>query len=286
MAFRFATEGMKVVLADIESDILMQTVGSLKKIGADVLAVRTDVAKAEDVENLARKTIECFGAVHVLANNAGVGSPPGPIWERTMEDWEWILGVNLWGVIHGIRVFVPIMLRQRIGHIVNTASLAGLVAGPLLGIYDSSKHAVVAISETLHFDLAMTDTSVRTSVICPGPVQTRIKHSERNRPGDLSHAAPSDAAVSGSDSLLSSPQRDIPPDIVADRVIQAIRNEQFYVLTHPEYKSYIRARMENIVAERNPSRMVSREMRVAHVQSARSNRPLAGSTGRSGPEDK
>ena len=155
MADRCVQEGMKVVLADVEVEPLAKAEASMKASGATVLAVRTDVSQAADVEALAQKTLEAFGAVHLLCNNAGVGTGAATIWESTIADWEWIIGVNLWGVIHGVRVFVPIMLEQDTEcHIVNTASIAGLISGPELGAYKVTKHAVVTLSETLYHELA------------------------------------------------------------------------------------------------------------------------------------
>src|ERR671926_1748430 len=157
----------------------------LKGSGAEVLAMRTDVSKAGDVEALARRTLEAFGAAHLLFNNAGVGAGT-TVWESTLEDWRWVLGVNLWGVIHGVRTFVPVMLRQADEcHIVNTASMAGLVSGPALGVYKVSKHAVVSLSETLQCELSIMKAKVGVSVLCPGGVHTRVMDCERNRPEGL-----------------------------------------------------------------------------------------------------
>src|SRR5258706_11754428 len=189
MAERFAAEGMKVVLADVEPTALEAACGRLAAAGADVLGVPTDVACGAAVEVLARRTIERFGKVHVLCNNAGV-SVGGPLWEHTEDDWTWVLGVNLWGVVHGVRAFVPIMIRQNEpAHVVNTASLAGLTSNPFLGIYNVTKHGVVTISETLAQELAFVGAPVKVSVLCPGFVQTKIADSHRNRPTDLADGA-------------------------------------------------------------------------------------------------
>ncbi len=183
LAERFAQEGMRVVLADIEKDALAAAEARLSQHDKRVLAVVTDVSKAESVEALAQKTLDAFGAVHIVCNNAGVGNPAVPIWENTLADWQWVLGVNLWGVVHGIRTFVPILLRQgEPGHVVNTASMAGLTSTARLGIYCASKHAVVAISETLHAELAAINSAVKVSVLCPSFVKTNIADSSRNRP--------------------------------------------------------------------------------------------------------
>ena len=174
LAERCAQEGMRVVLAGINEQTLMQASQELQAIGASVLAVQTDVSKAADVEALAQKAFDTYGAVHLLFNNAGVGAGIS-LWESTLADWEWTLGVNLWGVIYGIRAFVPRMLEQDTeGHIVNTASIAGLVSGPGLGIYRMTKHGVVTLSETLYHELALRGAKVKVSVLCPGFVNTRI----------------------------------------------------------------------------------------------------------------
>ena len=174
IAERCVQEGMKVVLADVEVEALTQTEADMKTAGATVLAVLTDVAQAADVEALAHKTLDAFGAVHLLCNNAGVGAGTS-IWESPIADWEWVMGVNLWGVIHGVRVFVPIMLAQDTAcHIVNTASMAGLVSGSGLGVYRVTKHGVVTLSETLYHELVQRGAKVKVSVLCPGYVNTRI----------------------------------------------------------------------------------------------------------------
>lgn len=252
MAERFAREGMRVVLADIEKDALDETAHQISHLGADTLAVVTDVSSAYSVEALAHATLGRFGGVHVVCNNAGVGSPPGPIWERTIADWEWVLGANLWGVIHGIRVFVPILLRQGgEGHIVNTASMAGLLSSPYLGIYNATKHAVLTMSETLFAELALAGSQVKVSVLCPGFVKTGIGESERNRTDDQPAATPSNPAiVEGIRNLIAA---GIPPEQVAERVFEAVRDEQLYILTHPEFKPMIRAWYENVAEERNPN---------------------------------
>ncbi len=259
MAERFAAEGMKVVLADIEQGALAQTESEMKAKRATVLAVPTDVSKAGDVEALAEKTIDAFGAVHVLCNNAGVAPPGGPSWERTVADWQWVLGVNLWGVIHGIRAFVPIMLAQDSeGHIVNTASGAGLHSRLWLAIYCVTKHAVVTLSETLYHELTMTGAKVKVSVLCPAYVNTRIADSDRNRLAELRND-PARETRSPQEEAMEQAFRQLlatglTPEQVADHVFNAIRDEKFYIITHPETKDRVRARMEDILEERNPSR--------------------------------
>jgi len=186
IARKATKEGMKVVLADIEKDALIRTKEELKSSGANVISVLTDVSKSEAIEKLAQKTINTFGEVHILCNNAGV-SVPGLIWECNLSDWNWVMGVNLWGVIHGIRVFVPIMLQQdNECHIVNTASMAGLSSeGPGNGIYTVTKHGVVALTEILSRELTLMNSKIKASVLCPGFVSTNIAESERNRPAEL-----------------------------------------------------------------------------------------------------
>jgi NAD(P)-dependent dehydrogenase (short-subunit alcohol dehydrogenase family) len=254
LADRCVQEGMKVVLADVEVEALTKTGASLQASGATVLAVRTDVSQARDVEALAQKTLEVFGAVHLLCNNAGVGTGAG-IWESTSAEWEWVLGVNLWGVIHGVRVFVPLMLAQDTEcHIVNTASIAGLISGPGLGAYKVTKHAVVALSETLYNELAERGANVKVSVLCPGIVNTRIMESARNLPEHLATTGLL-APASGArwEALRQLVPAGMPPVQVANAVFEALRKDQFYILTHPEGKEAVRTRMEDILQERNPT---------------------------------
>jgi len=252
-----AQEGMKLVLADIEGKNLAQTALELKNTGATVLAVQTDISQAADVEALAQKTLDTFGAVHLLFNNAGVAGAAAPIWENTLADWEWVLNVNLWGTIHGIRTFVPIMLRQDTEcHIVNTASIAGLISGAGLGVYKVSKHSIVSLSETLSCELAEINAKIKVSVLCPVWVNTQIMHSERNRPIELKNAPTHPQMTREVKSQVLAMSRavrqGISPQEVAERVFDAIRNENFYILTHPESKSSVQKRMEDILQERNP----------------------------------
>lgn len=254
IAARAAREGMRVVLADIEADALERAAAELRAAGADVLAVPTDVASAEAVAALAERAIATYGAAHLLVNNAGVVSG-GPLWERTLADWEWVLGVNLWGVVHGIRTFVPPMLAQTDGgYIVNTASAAGLVTAPSLGIYTVTKHAVVAISETLSAQLAQQGGSVKVSVLCPMWVNTRLVESERNRPIAF-HNPPAGgdatpAEVEAIRPLIASGKS---PGAIADAVFEAIRDERLYILPHPEVAPLVRRRMESILSGFDPS---------------------------------
>jgi len=253
LAQRFAREGMKVVLADVEAAALEKAARGIDASGMRALAVRTDVSKAADVERLAQAALDKFGAVHVVCNNAGVVTS-GPTWMQTVADWEWLLGVNLWGVIHGVRVFTPILLAQGEGHIVNTASLAGMISGPGAAPYNVSKFGVVALSETLHHELTMLGSPVRVSVLCPGFVNTNIADAARNRPVALADTAPQ---LPGSEEMAQMGRRLLangsPPSMVADVVFEAVRSERFYIFPHPEWKRHIRARMEDILEERIPA---------------------------------
>lgn len=255
LADRFASVGMKVVLADIEEPALARAERTLKEKGAPVLAVKTDVSKPEDVEELARLTYEKFGAVHVLCNNAGVGAG-GLSWEQPLADWQWVFGVNLWGVIHGLHTFVPRMLAQGDeGHIINTASVAGLISSPYLSIYSATKHAVVAITESLRMELDMNGSPIRASVLCPGFVATSINESDRNRPEHLTSAATepeTDQQHVMREMARQQVAAGIKPSEVAEAVLEAIRADRFYIVTHPRYTKLIRLRLENIIDGKTP----------------------------------
>jgi NAD(P)-dependent dehydrogenase (short-subunit alcohol dehydrogenase family) len=254
LALRCAQEGMRVVLADKNAEALGSTAAAIQAAGAQVLAVPTDVARAQEIEALAAATLATFGAAHLLCNNAGVGIVT-PILDSSSADWEWALGVNLWSVIHGVRVFAPIMRAQNEpGWIVNTASIAGLISPPGLGIYRTTKHAVVALSEALYHELAERAPHVKVAVLCPGIVKTQIMSSAYR-----SAAGSGDAdAVQGQD--IQEQQRlrhalddGMAPEAVADLVFRALREDRFYILTHPERDRQIRNRMEGILQGRNPS---------------------------------
>jgi NAD(P)-dependent dehydrogenase (short-subunit alcohol dehydrogenase family) len=255
MAERFARAGMKVVLADVEEEPLARAARDLQARGAAALAVPTDVAQAAAVDALAAATLDAFGAVHVVCNNAGVSGEMIPTWEQALETWSWVLGVNLWGVIHGIRTFTPILLAQGTeGHIVNTASMAGLVSLPFGAIYHASKHAVVTISESLHWELEMLGAKVKASVLCPGWVRTRIIDSDRTRPQALKSPRP---LTEGQQAFRQMARQlvgaGIPAAEVAERVFAAIRDERFYVFPHPEMLGLVRERTETVLAQRNPT---------------------------------
>ena len=251
--------GMKLALVDVQQDALDRAVAEVQAAGADVMALRVDVSDAAQMEHLARRVQERFGAPHFVFNNAGVGAG-GLIWENTVQDWEWGLGVNLWGVIHGIRLFTPMMLEAARqdphyrGHIVNTASMAGLLNAPNMGIYNVSKHAVVALSETLYQDLSLMTEQVGASVLCPFFVPTGITQSERNRPGQLAPAKPTRSQLIGqamSDKAVSSGK--VSAAEVAQKVFDAISANQFYIYSHPRAIASVQTRMEDILQTRNPT---------------------------------
>ena len=241
---RFAHEGMRVVMADVEGPALAEAADLLAGRGAEVLPVLADVSSGEQVDALRDRALEAFGAVHVVCNNAGVSGPGRSLWEMSRRDWEWVLGVNLWGVINGIRAFVPVLLEQDAGHVVNTASVAGLTTG-ILGPYSVTKHAVVALSEGLHFQIARLGAAVGVSVLCPGWVRTRIGDSGRNRPPDVEPSEIDPAVAEGLRQLI---ETGMEPSAVAGHVVDAIRGGHFYVLTHPEMNEGIRRRAEEVLA--------------------------------------
>ncbi len=256
MARSFTRLGMKVALADVEEDALAEAERGLVDAGKSVMAVVTDVSQRTSVEALAEAVAEHFGAVHVLCNNAGVSGGGGPLWETTARDWNWVLGVNLMGVVHGVQTFVPGMLAHgEAGHIVNTSSVLGLSTGAG-GIYGVTKHAVTRLSEGLYYDLRSADAKLGVSVLCPGMIATRILRSERNRPADLRNldASPRPDFAARRDAMEKLfLERGMPPDEVGEIVVDAIEHERFYVLTHREVKQRVEVRMKDILEERNPS---------------------------------
>ena len=255
-----AGRGMNLVLVDVQADALERAADEMRKLGAEVLPARIDVSSAAAVEALGQQTRERFGAPNLVFNNAGIGSG-GLIWENTLKDWEWVLGVNLMGVVHGVRVFTPMMLEAAKqdpswqGHIVNTASMAGLVNMPNMGVYNVSKHAVVSLSETLYQDLHLVTDQIGASVLCPFFVPTGITQSDRNRPETLRDDAPltrsqligramSEKAV-GSGKVSAAD--------VARFVFEAVENDRFYIYSHPRALSSVQARLEDVMQGRNPS---------------------------------
>lgn len=253
LASRFVAEGARVALADVEAGALDDAAAKLRADGGEVLPVVTDVSQADSVLALAARVADEYGPVHVLCNNAGVGAG-GLIADLRLEDWQWVLGVNMWGVIHGLHAFLPKMVAHgEAGHIVNTASLAGHVSAPFMAPYGASKFAVVAISESLFHELAMTNAQIGVSVLCPGWVNTNIHASERNRPDALrSHSAPFGDGDARADMLKQVLSSGMPPSDVASLVLDAVTTGRFYVLTHPEMTPAVAARMQAIVAGDNP----------------------------------
>jgi NAD(P)-dependent dehydrogenase (short-subunit alcohol dehydrogenase family) len=251
---QFAAEGMRVVMADVEQPALAEAAAALSGQGATVLPVLTDVASAEQVAALRDAAVRAFGAVHLLCNNAGVGGPHSPLWQIPAGDWEWVLRVNLGGVINGVRSFVPVLLEQDVAHIVNTASVFGVFAGAL-GPYGISKHAIVALSETLHFQLRGLEASVGVSVLCPGAVRTRFGTSDRNRPAWAGPAQLTDAAGQASAQRFQELQdaAGADPADVAEQVVAGIRESRFYILTSSNRNAAIRRRGEEIVAGGPPA---------------------------------
>jgi NAD(P)-dependent dehydrogenase (short-subunit alcohol dehydrogenase family) len=257
LAARFAGEGMKVVLADVEPGALAAAARELQRTGCETLAVETDVSRADQVEALARRTLGAFGAVHVVCNNAGVFTG-GLCWEAPLADYEWVMGVNVWGVIHGIRSFVPILLAQGgEGHVVNTASMAALTSMPYAGIYHMSKHAVLALSECLHHELVLRGSQVRVSALCPELVATQIDTAERNRPAHLRPGPGAPGAAPERELVQQAIARGIaqgtPPAKIADRVLDAIREQRFYVLSEDAWRRSSEVRCEDLRLGRNPT---------------------------------
>ena len=265
MADRFAAAGMKVVLGDVEEQALDRAVTELRQGEHDVIGVLCDVSTEAGVQNLADRALEAYGGVHILCNNAGVvagGSIVGDrdqyLWEQPLSDWQWTLDVNLWGVIHGVRIFTPIMLAQNEpGHIVNTSSTAGLTTGPTLGVYGVSKHGVTRLTEALYFHLRDAGAQVSCSLLCPGGVRTQIAAASRNRPDDRLehdiHRLDDAETAQRSDNwaaLIGETGQD--PAEIAEKVFTAINDDQFYILTHETQDPNLRLRFQNILERRNP----------------------------------
>ncbi len=258
-ADKAAALNMKLVLADVRDGPLQQTLRELTAQGATAVALAGDVAKSEDIEALAKLAMDTYGAVHCLFNNAGVGSG-GLVWESTVKDWEWVLNVNLWGVIHGVRIFTPLMLESAKkdpvyeGHIVNVSSIAGLISPHLLGVYNVSKHAVVALSESLYHDLAKTEPRIHASVLCPGFTPTGISKSHVSRPDEMKNtSAPSVSMMAAQAMIVKAVSSGkLTAADVAELTFQAIRDNQFYILTHPKFMPLVKARLDDIAEMRNP----------------------------------
>ena len=252
--------GMKLVMADVQQDALDQAVAEIEALGAQVLPFRLDVSKAAEVEALGAATFKRFGAPNFVFNNAGVGAG-GLIWETTLKDWEWVVGVNLMGVAHGIRVFTPMMLAAAAkdpayaGHIVNTASMAGLLNAPNMGVYNATKSAVVAMSETLYQDLRLVTDQISASVLCPFFVPTGITQSHRNRPAELQDGSkPTRSQLIGkamSEKAVSSGK--VTAAQVAQWVFDAVAENRFYVYSHPRSLGSVQVRMQDIMTPRNPT---------------------------------
>ncbi|MGF6466464.1 SDR family oxidoreductase [Paraburkholderia youngii] len=253
--------GMSLVLADVQRDALEATASELEASGAPVTARCVDVSQGEQVEALADVAFAEFGTVHLLFNNAGVAGRGGLMWESGVKNWEWILGVNLWGVIHGVHAFTPRMIdaaRQDPsyrGHIVNTASMSGLLNPPLMGPYNASKHAVVSLSETLYHDLALASAQVRCSVLCPSFVPTAITLSDRNRPTEYVDDVPLSASQRAAQAMTEDGVNSsrVSAEQVARMTFEAIRDDRFYIYSHPNRLAGIAARMSDLLEQRNPS---------------------------------
>lgn len=252
--------GMKLALADIEQNALDSIQDELENKGVEVIAINCDVRKSEDMQALADEVMEKFGVIHLLFNNAGVGTG-GLIWENSASDWEWVLGVNLWGVIHGVRIFTPLMLAcakadtAYDGHIVNTASTAGLLNAPTMGIYNVSKHAVVSLTETLYHDLQLINAPISASVVCPYFVPTGISQSQRNRPEELKVGSSPTLSQRVTETMIEKAvdSGKVTAADIAACTFEALREDKFYIYSHPKVLGNVRMRMEDIVSQRNPS---------------------------------
>jgi NAD(P)-dependent dehydrogenase (short-subunit alcohol dehydrogenase family) len=250
--------GMNLVLVDVQQDALDQAEAEMKAQGVQVLARKVDVSSASDMQALAEAVKTRFGAPHFVFNNAGVGSG-GLVWENSLADWQWVLGVNLWGVIHGVRLFTPMMLEAAKadpayqGHIVNTASMAGLLTPPNMGVYNVTKHAVVSLTETLYQDLALVTEQISASVLCPYFVPTGINSSERNRPANMADEKPTKSQLIGqamTDKAVGSGK--VSAADVAQKVFDAVAAGQFYIYSHPHALGNVQQRMEAMVMGKNP----------------------------------
>jgi NAD(P)-dependent dehydrogenase (short-subunit alcohol dehydrogenase family) len=247
MAKQFAQAGMKLVLADVEAGQLDAAVGALRDDGHDAMGVVTDVTDAEAVMRFADAAFAAHGAVHVLCNNAGVVKR-ARTWELTLDDWRWVLDVDLWGVIHGVRAFVPRMLAQQEGHVVNTASMAGLLPIPNLGAYAAAKSAVVGMSMSMQLEFEQAGSPLRVCVLCPGFIPTGITSSSRNRPSSLGdEAAPPNVARTTASTVPT-----MTAEEVAEQVLDAVRSDRFWILTHGEYRAVIREHAAGVGTDAGP----------------------------------
>jgi NAD(P)-dependent dehydrogenase (short-subunit alcohol dehydrogenase family) len=250
--------GMKVVMADVQQDALDAAAAKVRETGAKALPVQLDVSKAAEVEAMGEATLREFGVPHFVFNNAGVGFG-GFIWEHSLKDWEWVINVNLWGVAHGVRVFTPLMLEAARkdpayeGHIVNTASMAGLLNAPNMGVYNVTKHAVVSLSETLYQDLRLVTDQISCSVLCPYFVPTGIHQSERNRPGGSDHAPTRSQLVGRAMAEKAVTSGKVSAGEVAQKVMDAARDRRFYIYSHPQSLAMVQKRLEDVVLGRNPT---------------------------------
>jgi NAD(P)-dependent dehydrogenase (short-subunit alcohol dehydrogenase family) len=256
-----ARQGMMVVMADVQPEALAFAAREVESLGAQVMARRVDVSKADDVESLAAATVQRFGVPTLVFNNAGV-AVGGLVWEHSLKDWDWVLGVNLMGVVHGVRSFTPMMLEAARadpawrGHIVNTASMAGLLSMPNMGVYNVTKHAVVTLSETLHQDLSLVTSQVHAHVLCPFFVATGIHESGRNRPASLTDPAASPTRsqlIAQAMSTKAVTSAKVTAAQVAQFVFDAVAENRFYVFSHPKSLTAVQTRLEDILAQRNPS---------------------------------
>lgn len=259
MARLGAQHGMKLVLADVQADALERAAAELRQTGAEVLARRVDVSQAVEVDALAAATRERFGVPHLVFNNAGVGAG-GLVWETPAAEWQWVLGVNLFGVAHGVRAFTPMMLEAASadsgyeGRIVNTASMAGLVSPPNMGVYNVSKHGVVALTETLYQDLALVTKQVRAHLLCPFFVPTGIVGSHRNRPADASAGSPTRSQIVAQAMMSKAGESGKVSAVdVAGMVFNALRKDRFYIYSHPHALQSVQTRLDDVVQGRNPS---------------------------------
>jgi NAD(P)-dependent dehydrogenase (short-subunit alcohol dehydrogenase family) len=253
MANLFALQGMNIVLADIEQAALDSAVAGLQAQGVDCMGVLTDVSRAEDVQALATQALERFGAIHIACNNAGVFTG-GLLWEEPLADYDWLMDVNIRGVVHGIRTFIPLMIEQDCEcHIVNTASMAALTAMPYSGVYHMTKHAVLAMSESLYHELSFHAPKINVSVLCPEAINTGIATSERNRPDAHGGVQASEARSLVMGALQDSTAAGIGPEVMAQRVLEGIQEGRFYLLSDEEWRRSANVRLDDIREARNPT---------------------------------